>query len=174
MIEYRSAEKADRLPALAAGLVQLNVDVLFAGGGAQSALAAKDATRTIPIVITAVGDPVAFGLVGDLARPRGNITGLSASPGPELHGKRLELLKDALPKLARVAVLWDPNNPGSVVNKDALEGSARSLGIALQFVEVRKPTDLEQAFSAVRRARAEALVTLNSRLIVSLLTPIGE
>ena len=167
VIEYRSAEEFDRLPSLAAELVRLRVDVIFAASGAQTAFAAKNATTTIPIVMVPVADPVAFGLVDNLARPGGNITGPSAGSGPELQGKRLELLKETFPKVSRVAVLWNPDNPGSVVNKKAAEAPARSLSIKLQSVEVRGPVDLEQAFSAMRRERAEALFLINSPLLVS-------
>jgi putative tryptophan/tyrosine transport system substrate-binding protein len=174
VIEFRSAEKFDRLPALAAELVRRKVDVIFAPEGPQSALAAKNATSTIPIVMMLVTDPVALGLVDNLARPGGNITGLSVGTGPELHGKRLELLKETFPKVSRAAVLWDPANPGSVANKNAMEVPAQSLSIKLQSVEVRKPGDLEHAFSAMRRERAEALVTLSSPLIVTQLKRIVD
>jgi putative tryptophan/tyrosine transport system substrate-binding protein len=167
VVEYRSAETFDRLPSLAAELVRLRVDVIFAAAGAQSAFAAKKATTTIPIVMGPVADPVGFGLVDTLARPGGNITGPSAGSGPELQGKRLELLKETLPHVSRVAVLWTPDNPGSVVNKRAAEAPARSLSIKLQSVEVRTSGDLERAFSAMRRERAEALVTINSPLLLS-------
>jgi putative ABC transport system substrate-binding protein len=166
VIEYRTTEKFDRLPSLATELVRLKVDVIFASGGVQPALAAKDATKTIPIVVSNVGDPVAFGLVASLARPGGNLTGLSAVT-TELGGKRLELLKEAFPKISRVAVLWSPDNPGSVVNKGEMETPARSLGIQLQSLEIREPSDLEQAFSAMERERAEAAVTINSPVVNS-------
>ena len=167
VIEYRSAETYDLLPRLAAELVRLKVDVIFAPEGPPSAFAAKNATTTIPIVMALVSDPVAFGLVDSLARPGGNLTGPSVGVGAELHAKRLELLKETFPSVSRVAVLWDPGNPGSVVNKKALEAPARSLSIKLQSVEVREPVNLEQAFSAMRRERAEALITLSSPLIVN-------
>ena len=166
VVEYRSAEAFDRLPSLAAELVRLKVDVIFASAGAQTAFAAKKATTTIPIVMVPVADPVGFGLADTLARPGGNITGPSAGSGPELQGKRLELLKETFPKVSRVAVLWDPDNPGSVVNKRAAEAPAQSLSIKLQSVEIREPVDLEQAFATTRRERAEAVVTINSPLLV--------
>jgi len=172
VIEYRSAERFDRLPALAAELVRLKVDVIFAPEGPQGALAAKNATTTIPIIMVLVHDPVALGLVDNLARPSGNVTGLSSTTGQELHGKRLELLKETFPKASRVAVLWDPNNPGSVVGKKPIEAAARALGIRLQSVEVRDPADLEHAFSAMKRERAEAFIALNSPLIVNQLEKI--
>jgi putative ABC transport system substrate-binding protein len=167
VIEYRSAKTFDHLPALAAELVRLRVDVILAAAGAQTALAAKQATSTIPIVMVLVADPVGFGLVHNLARPGGNITGPSAGAGPELQGKRLELLKEALPKIARIAVLWNPDNPGSVVNRKAVEGPARSLRVDLQSVEIRRPEDVESAFAAMRRERADALLIINSPLLVS-------
>jgi putative ABC transport system substrate-binding protein len=174
VLEYRLAETFDRLPSLAAELVRLKVDVIFAAAGAQAAFAAKNATTTIPIVMVPVADPVGFGLADTLARPGGNITGPSAGTGPELQGKRLELLKETFPRVSRVAVLWNPDNPGSVVNKRAAEAPAQSLGIKLHSVEVRKSVDLEQAFSAMRRERVEALVTINSPLLVSHLNRIVD
>lgn len=174
-IEYRFAEaKPETLPDLAAELVRLKVDVIVAAGGAQQALGAKKATTTVPVVMTNVGDPVAFGLVTSLARPGGNITGLASEPATELHGKRLELLKESFPKLSRVAVLWSPDNPGSVVIMRAIESPARSLGIKLQSVEIRQPNGLEQTFSAMKGEFAEALVPLNSPLIISQLKRIVE
>src|SRR5262244_3871027 len=120
VIEYRDAEgKPERLPALAVELVALKVDVIFASG-TPHALAAKQATRTVPIVFLGATDPVADGLVTSLARPGGNVTGLSASAAPEIVGKRLELLTQAVPGLSRVAVLWQPGGQGERTNKDLL------------------------------------------------------
>jgi putative ABC transport system substrate-binding protein len=167
VIDYRSAETFDRLPSLAAELVRLKVDVIFAAAGAQTALAAKKATTTIPIVMALVADPVGFGLVDSLARPGGNITGPSAGSGPEVQGKRLELLKEAFPRVSRVGVLWNPDNPGSVINKRAVEAPAQSLRIKLQSVEVRKVEDLERAFSVMRGEHAEALMTINSPFLIN-------
>ena len=167
VIEYRAADRFDRLPSVAAELVRLKVDVIFASGGQQPALAAKRATTTIPVVMVAVADPVASGLVTSLARPGGNITGPSSAPGPELQGKRLDLLREAFPNVARVAVLWSPDNPGSVVNKRALEGPARSLNVTLQSVELREPVDLERAFAAMSQERAQAVMPINSPIVVS-------
>ena len=174
VIEFRSADRSDRLPSLAAELVRLKVDVIFAPEGAQSAVAAKNATTTIPVVMVLVQDPVALGLVDKLARPGRNITGLSVAPGLELHGKRLEFLKESFPKISRVAVLSDPANPAFVANKKAMEAPAQSLSIKLQSVEVRTPVDLEQAFSAMRRERAEALVTLSSPFMINQLERIVD
>jgi putative ABC transport system substrate-binding protein len=142
VIGYRDAEgKLERVPALAAELVALKVDVIFVGGGTRVTLAAMQATKTIPIVFTGVGDPVESGLVTSLARPGGNVTGLS-SLGPELVGKRLELLKQAVPGVDRVAVLWLPGALGERTDKDMLTGAdvaARALecGFNLLRREVR-------------------------------------
>jgi putative ABC transport system substrate-binding protein len=160
VIEYRDAEGTlERLPALAAELVALNVDVIFAEGGTRSALAAKQATRTLPIVFAAVGDPVASGVVTSLARPGGNVTGLSLL-APELVGKGLEQLTQAVPGVSRVAVLRQPGAVPERTERDVLkaaEVAARALGVRLQFVEARGPADFDRAFSDMTRARAGAL-----------------
>src|SRR5436190_7403234 len=165
VIEYRNAEgKVERLPALAAELVALKVDVIFVGGGTRVTLAAMQATKTIPIVFTDVGDPVESGLVTSLARPGGNVTGLS-SLGPELVGKRLELLKQAVPGVDRVAVLWVPGALGERTDQDMLTGAdvaARALGVRLQFVEARGTDEFVRAFSDMSSARAGALTVLPS------------
>jgi putative ABC transport system substrate-binding protein len=162
VIEYRSAEgKAERLPALAAELVALKVDVIVVPGTV-GVLAAKRATKTIPIVFTVASDPVGSGLVTSLARPGGNVTGLSIL-APELVGKCLELLTQAVPGISRVAVLWQPGGHGERTDKDTLEGAdvaARALGVRLQFVEAKGPTDIDRAFSDMTRARAGALTVL--------------
>jgi putative ABC transport system substrate-binding protein len=164
MIEYRDAEgKSERLPALAAELVVLKVDVIVVAS-TPPALAAKQATKTIPIVFTAVGDAVTDGLVASLARPGGNITGLSTA-GPDLVGKRLEQLKQAVPGVSRVAVLWQPGGQGERTAKDMLksaEVAARALGVRLQLVEARGPADIDRAFSDMSRARADALTVLGT------------
>jgi putative ABC transport system substrate-binding protein len=166
VIEYRSAEGAlERLPALAAELVALKVDVIVASANL-AALAAKQATRTLPIVFTAVGDPVTSGLVASLSRPGGNVTGLSQL-APELVGKCLEQLKQAVPGVSRVAVLWAPGALPERMQKDMLEGaevSGRPLGVRLQFVEARGPADFDRAFSEMTRARAGALTVLASAM----------
>src|SRR5438552_495665 len=165
VIEYREAEgKSDRLPALAAELVALKVDVILAGGSTLGARVAKQATSTIPIVFAAVGDPVESGLVTSLARPDGNVTGLS-SLASELVGKRLELLTQAVPGVSRVAVLWFPGALGERTDKVMLreaEAAARGLGVRLQFVEARDPADFDRAFSDMTSARAGALTLLPS------------
>ena len=136
-IEWRVAEgKYERLPDLAAELAGLKVDVIVVPAD-QNAFAARQATRTIPIVMAASGDPVASGLVASLARPGGNITGLSAVVGPEMTGKELELLKAAVPQMSRVAILWNPGNPSHPARLRGAEIAARSLKVQLQAVEAR-------------------------------------
>jgi putative ABC transport system substrate-binding protein len=157
VLEWRFARgKIDLLRDLAAELVRLNVDVIVAPG-TQVIRAAKQATTTIPIIFPTAGDPVASGLVASLARPGGNITGLTIL-SPELSGKRLELLKEAFPRLSRVAVLHDPRQPGQDFKQTQTAG--QSLGLRLQTLEVRESTDVESAFSAMTRERADALITL--------------
>jgi putative ABC transport system substrate-binding protein len=167
VIEIRDAEgKLERLPALAAELVALKVDVIFAGGGTRFALAAKQATRTLPIVFAAVGDPVTSGLVTSIARPGGNVTGLSTL-SPELTSKWLELLKQAVPGVSRVAFLWQPGALGERTEQDILtraDAAARALGVRLQVVEARGPADVDRAFSDMIRARADALTVFGSAI----------
>src|SRR5262245_18986049 len=159
-IEARWADgRPDRYPALAAELVGLGVDLIVAGGGTAGALAARRATSTIPIVAPITGDPVGAGLIMSLARPGGNVTGLSMQD-TEVSAKRLELLKEAFPKMARVAVLHDPAGPtGSVA---ATEAAARSLGLTAHVVMARRAEDFESALEAVKKARVDALVVLAS------------
>jgi putative ABC transport system substrate-binding protein len=155
-IEYRYAEgRSDRLPELAADLVRLKVDIIVASA-ATAALAAQKATRTIPIVVAAAGDPVALGLAESLARPGGNVTGLSQM-GQELIGKRVELLKEMVPKLSRVAVIWNPQNSASTLSWKEIQPPARQLGVQLQSLEVRSPDEFNKAFEAATQARAGAL-----------------
>ena len=164
VIEFRDAEgKLERLPALAAELVALKVDVIVVGGTV-AALAAKQATRTVPIVFVSAVDPVTDGLVTSLARPGGNVTGLSTL-APELVGKRLEQLKQVVPGVSQVAVLWQPGALGERTEKDLrkeAEVAARALGVRLQFVEARGPGDFDRAFSDMTKARAGALTVLGS------------
>jgi putative ABC transport system substrate-binding protein len=170
VIEYRDAEgKLERLPALAAELVALKVDVIVAAAGTVVALAAKQATRSLPIVFIAVGDPVTTGLVTSLARPGGNITG-SAAFTPELVGKCLELLTQAVPGVSRVAVLSQPGAVGERTEKDILkraEVAGRALGVRVQFVEARGPADIDRAFSEITRARAGALTVVSTPMFGS-------
>jgi putative ABC transport system substrate-binding protein len=169
VIEMRDAEgKLERLPALAAELVALKVDVIFAGGTAQ-ALAAKEATRTIPIVFTVVVDAVADGLVTSLARPGGNVTGVSGLIS-ELVGKWLELLKQAVAEVSRVAVLRQPGTFGERTEKEMLKAAdvaARALGLQLHLVEARGPGGFDKAFSDMIRARAGALSVWTSPMFNS-------
>jgi putative ABC transport system substrate-binding protein len=156
-IEYRYAEgKTERLPELAAELVRLKVDCIVTSGG-QPIEAAQRATKTIPIVMAVSGDPVAQGFVASLARPGGNITGLSIL-SPELSGKRLELLKEVVPGLSRVAVLGYAKAHGPAWKE--IEAAARSLRLKLQPLEVRGPDDLAKLFQEAIKARAQALLTL--------------
>src|SRR5437016_11673129 len=169
VIEYRDAEgKLERLPARAAELVALKVDVIVASG-TLAALAAKQTTRTLPVVFTSAADPVTDGLVTSLARPGGNVTGLS-NLASELVGKRLELLTQAVPGISRVAVLWQPGAVDERTEKDMLkaaEVAARALGVRLQFVEARGPENFGRAFSDMTRARAGALTVLTSNMFVT-------
>ena len=171
IIEYRFAEaRPERLPELARELVGLKVDIIFAGGG-PATKAAKNATQTIPIV-TSSQDPVGQGFVAGLARPGGNITGLTNLTS-ELVGKRLELLKEAIPQLSRVAVLWTPDYPASTTWRRA-EVAAQSLGVHLQSAEVRNRDDLEPAFAAIKKERAEGLFMIRSPIVNDLTRRIVE
>ena len=158
LLEYRWAGgKPERLPALAAELVRLKVDVIVTGGE-QAILAAKQATPTIPIVMGASNDPVGAGLVASLARPGGNITGMTIL-SPELSRKRLELLKEVLPRASRVAVLFNPAFPGTALDLRQTRDAARTLGLALHEVKVQRPAEFEAAF-ATARDRTDALIPL--------------
>jgi putative ABC transport system substrate-binding protein len=156
-IEVRYAQgKHDRLPQLAAELVRLKVDVIFASA-TPAALAAKQATTTIPIVIGFVADPVESGLVASLARPEGNITGWTHLAGLELNAKRVELLKEAVPAAARIGALWNLANPIHGPGLKEVEAAARALKVQLHAVGVHDPQELESAFSAMARERVQAL-----------------
>jgi len=165
VFKYRYAEnRPERLPELAADLVRLKVDVI-AAAGTLAPLAAKRASATIPIVMTAAGDPLGSGLVASLARPGGNVTGMSLM-APDLGGKRLELLKDVLPRLSRVAVLWNAANPYSALVFKETQTGGQTLGIEVQSLEVRDPDDFDGTFEAVRRQHPEALITVEDPLTV--------
>ena len=156
--EYRDATgKAERLTTLADELVRSKVDLIFTPWGTASALAAKRATVTIPVVIGAAGDPVKAGIVPTLAKPGGNVTGVS-SLALELEGKRLELLKELVPKVSRVGVFWDPDNPYSALATKEVEGAARALGVRILAVRLSGPADLDTALATLKRDRVEALV----------------
>jgi putative ABC transport system substrate-binding protein len=165
IIEYRSAAwNRELLPDLAAELVALKVDVIVAIPGAIEA--ARDATKTIPIIVPALLDPVEMGLVTSLARPGGNLTGTGGATG-EVAGKRLELLQEAVPKLSRVAVLWNPANQGGPREWQETRSAARKLRVTLQSLEARDPDDVPKAFSAMTQRRPDALITLISPLVTA-------
>ena len=160
VIEYRSAEgRFDRLPDLAAELVRLKVEVIVAAP-TPAAAAAKNATRTIPIVMINAGDPVGLGLVASLARPGGNVTGLAYSVGTESVGKGLELLKEAVPKVRRVAVLSNPSNPAHPLAVSNVKSAARSLGLQLQVMEARESGGFDGVFAAMAKEHAGALLVV--------------
>ncbi len=160
LIEFRYADgKVDRFPDLAAELVRLKVDVIVAPT-TPAALAAQKATATIPIITVSVADPVASGLVTSLGRPGGNVTGLTLLPGPEIIGKYLELLKEAVPKVSRVAVLWNPGTQAHPLLLKEAERPARLLKLVLRPVEARGPGEIEGAFERAAREGAGALVVL--------------
>jgi putative tryptophan/tyrosine transport system substrate-binding protein len=171
-IEYRYAEgKLDRLPELAAELARLKVDVIVAAGGTPAILAAKNATRTIPVVFGANADPVGSGFVASLARPGGNITGTSLI-ALELSGKRLDLLKETIPKISRVAVLLNPTNAATEAQLAETQVTAGSLRVQLQVLEARNPNELDAAFSAMVREHAGALVVTSDAMFFDNLTRI--
>ena len=162
VIEYRYAEgKVDRLPNLAEELVRLNVEVIWATGPA--VLPAKNATKTIPIVISNVGDPVGSGLVDSLAQPGGHITGLSTL-SPELNGKRLELLKEVILKLSRVAFFGNSTAPANAQGLKETEVAAGAFGLQIQYLEVQSPKEIEPAFQAASKGRAQAVLVFRNPL----------
>jgi putative tryptophan/tyrosine transport system substrate-binding protein len=163
-IAYRFTEgQDDRLPELVAELIHLKVDIMVTDGEA-AIRAAQHATTTIPIVMAVSGgDPVGQGVVASLARPGGNITGLSLML-PEVSGKRLELLREAVPKLSHVAVLWNPEGSGSTLVFKETQTAAHALGLQLQSLEVRSPDEFDQAFAAMTREHADALVVISNEL----------
>ena len=175
VFERRFGEgRQERLPALAAELVRLNVDILVTGSNPVIA-AVKQATATIPVVMAVSRDPVGAKFIASLARPGGNITGLANDTAPDIIGKNLALLKEAVPRISRVTYLWNPVPPGAEASKNALESAARNLGVAFQSVEVRGHAELEGAFAAMVRERANGIVvaqdpvTFGSRSHVALL-----
>jgi len=173
VIEWRYAEgKPDRLPALAAELVRLKVDIIVSAGAAVTR-AAKAATSTIPIVMTNEADPVGSGVVASLARPGGNITGLSTL-SPELSGKQLELLKEVVPKLPRVAVLGTSSNPGYAQALKEIELAAAALKVKLQYLDVLDSKDVDPVFRAASKGRAGALLVLPSSVLITQRTQIVE
>jgi len=167
VVEYRFADgQADRLPALAAELVQLKLDVI-AAGPTPPAVAARNATKTIPIVMLGAATPVEVGLVASLARPGGNVTGSSWSVDLAIIGKGLELLKEAVPKVDVVAVLSNPTNPAHAGSIDSIKVAARSLGVQLQLLEARAPSEFDAAFSAMVKQRVDAVLVVADALFVT-------
>jgi putative ABC transport system substrate-binding protein len=167
LVEYRTADRnIDRFQALATELAGLHVDLILAPN-TPAALGAKRATTTLPIVVSVMGDPVGDGLVASLAKPGGNVTGLTFL-GPELATKLLDLLKQAVPRASHMAVLWHPNAYGERTTKEMLratEAAARTLAVDLQFTEVRRTDEFEDAFSAIIRNGADALVVFPSPML---------
>ena len=172
-IDFRWGDgRNERLPRLAAELVQLKVGIVVAHGVAAT-VAAQKASATIPIVCFACGDLLATGLVASLARPGGNITGQTII-APEVTGKRLELLREVVPALTRVAVLWNPDNPVSVPELKETQAAARSLGLELQSLHVSNPADFRTAFSSMVQARADALVVFSDAMFFGELSQIAD
>jgi putative tryptophan/tyrosine transport system substrate-binding protein len=170
-IEYRDAEgKYERLAELAAELVRLNPDVIFSFGGEQAPIV-KRATTSIPIVVVVSSDPVAGGLVASLARPGGNVTGLTYVHD-QLAGKAVELLKDAAPSVSRVAIMWNPNHTDPEFRET--QRAARTLSVELQSLEVREARDFDGAFQAATRERAEALIVVGARIMFLHRQQIGD
>ena len=172
-IEFRYAEeKPERLPALAADMVRLKVDVIVTGGPTATRTA-KETTNTVPIVMSQDSDPVGNGFVASLARPGGNITGL-ATLSPELSGKRLELLKEIVPKLNRVAVLGTSTNPGNAQGLKETELAAKAFRVQLQYLDVRDPKDIEIAFREASREQADAVLVLGGPVVLPQRTKVAE
>ena len=174
IIEYRWAEgNVERLPELAAELVRLKVDIIVAPAGS-AALAARNATRTIPIVTIFAGDPVELGLVTSLGRPGGNVTGTTFTPSPQLFAKQLQILKEAVPRVSRVAFLLNPADTSFAPQIKEVEVAARSLGIRLQRLETRGLEELDSAFAAMARERADALLVLAGSTFLAYRTRLAE
>jgi putative ABC transport system substrate-binding protein len=174
VIEYRSADgRAERFLDLAGELVRLEVDVIVTRG-TPAALAARQATRTIPIVMASSGDPAAEGIVASLARPGGNVTGLHTMAPPELGGRRLQLLEETVPGLSRVGVLWNPGNHyGPLLVRD-MEKVAPAMGVQLRRFEVRGPWDFERTFEAAALGQIDALITVEDPVIFAYRTRIVD
>ncbi len=166
IVEYRYAEGGlERMAKLAAELIRLKVDIIVSGGGSALARTIKRATNVIPIVMTSGSDPVGAGLIASFSHPGGNVTGLT-SMTKDLSGKRLELLKEAVPKASRVGVLYDPNNPPKVIEFNEMQIAARSLRIELQPLLVKVSKGFESAFKVATEARVDAIIALQSPLTV--------
>jgi len=163
LFEYRYADnRLERLPILATELVGLNVDIIVAIG-TLAPIAAKEATSTIPIIMASAGDPFASGLVTNLSRPGGNVTGVSMMSA-ELGAKRLQMLKELLPNLSRVAVIWNAVNPYAARDFKETVGAAQTLGVEVHSIEVRTPADFDNAYEAIARHRQDALMIVNDPL----------
>jgi putative ABC transport system substrate-binding protein len=167
VIEWRRTEgRNELLHDFAAELVRLGVEVIVVGGGEPAVRAAMHATSTIPIVMGVSAAPVETGLVTSLARPGGNVTGLSIM-APEGGGKRLELLKDAVPQASRIAVLWNATFPGKALEWQATQAAAQAVGVTLHSVEVRRPDDFNDAFATIARERPDALIVFSEPLALA-------
>ena len=174
VIDYRYAEgRLDRLPDLAAELVRLKVDIILAVN-TPGVAAAKNATETIPIVMIAVRDPIGTGLIASLARPGGNVTGVSGSAGLEIVAKQLELLKETVPKIRRVAILSNPANAYHQLAIREVNVAARSLGVHLQLLEARGPNEFDGAFAAMAKERVGALLVLADGMLVAHRTRLAD
>ena len=174
IIEYRWAEgNIERLPTLADELVRSKVDIIVAPA-ASAALAAKNATSSVPIVMIFPGDPVELGLVTSLRRPGGNITGTTFAPGPEIAGKQLQILREAIPRVSRVAILRNPSDSSSAPQIREAEAAARTLRMRLQIVDARGPDEFESAFAAMARGLADALVLAATSTFIVNRTRIAE
>jgi putative ABC transport system substrate-binding protein len=175
VVEYRFADGGmERLPALVADLVRLGVDIIIASGGNPAAVAAMKATTTIPIVMTSSVDPVGNGLVASLARPGGNVTGFSGDTGSEILGKRFELLKETLPNLLRLGIMFNPDVALNRSRQASIAETARALGLTLVPVEARGLDALEQAFAILVRERAQAFVMQGDSVLFSYRGQIAE
>src|SRR5215472_15271391 len=175
VIDYRYAQdRVDRLPDLAAELVRLKVDLIVASAGTQVAVAAKNATEAIAIVMIYVRDPVGNGLIASLARPGGNVTGVSGSAGLEMFAKQLELLKETVAKIRRVAILSNPTNAYHQLAIREVNVAARSLGVQLQLLEARGPNEFDGAFAAMAKERVGALLVLSDVMLNSHRTRLAD
>ncbi len=173
-IEFRVGDgQVEKLPELMADLIRLKVDVVFTftTTGAQ---AAKNATKEIPIVMGASGDPVALGFVASLARPGGNITGLTTSAGPEIFGKQLELLKEAVPKVNRIAVLFNPVNAGNLLQLKETKNAGQGLNLTLYSFEVKTAKDIDNAFPAMKKERVGAITVLADPVLIGQRNQLAE
>jgi ABC-type uncharacterized transport system substrate-binding protein len=173
VIEYRFAEgETERLPALAADLARLGVDIIVSGNNVTT-VAAMKATTTIPIVMSNSAEPVSAGFVASLARPGGNVTGFSSEPGDEIYGKRLEFLKETVPNLSRVGILWNPDFAPNLERLKSTQETSQALGLMLVPVEARELDALDQAFATMVRERAQVLVVLSDGVLFNCRGQIG-